>query len=430
MEGGPSFLLVGAGSRGTLYASDAVRRHGARIYAIAEPRRDRREQAATLLDVPPERCVASFADLSPADCAAADAAIIATPDRLHTAPALQFIGCGLPLLLEKAMAPTEEEARAIVVAAEARGVVVCVAHVMRYLDYTLKLKALISGGDIGDVVSIEHLEPVGWWHYAHSFVRGNWRNEDLSSPMLLSKSCHDIDWLSFILGKRALRVSSFGSLSHFTKGHQPAGAAARCLDCQVEARCPYSAVRIYLSRLGEGDERASTLSVLTLDRSEAGVLGALREGPYGRCVYDCDNDVVDHQVVNIEYEEDVTASFTMTAFTPMSFRKTRVFGTRGSLEGDGVTIRKFDFLTADETVYTTGHTDVPQAGGGHLGADAALMDAFVGFLRSGDPGLIKTSARESFDTHKIVWAAERARKQGTVEALDWDAEVKPIGTAE
>lgn len=235
--------------------------------------------------------------------------------------------------------------------------------------------------------------------------------------MLLSKACHDIDWLSFILGRRARRVSSFGSLTHFTKDHQPPGAASRCVDCEVEAHCPYSAVRTYLSRVGEEDVQASFVSVLTLDRSDACVLRALREGPYGRCVYDCDNDVVDHQVVNIEYEGGVTASFTMTAFTPMSFRKTRVFGTRGSLEGDGVTIRKFDFLTAKETTYTTGDSEVSGARSGHLGADAALMDAFVGFLRSSDLGFIQTSARDSFETHKIVWAAEKARRGGTVEVL-------------
>lgn len=193
------------------YPQESVRKHGARVVAIAEPREDRRERAARNLNVSSRSCVPRWEDLPEGLCGGAHAAIVATPDRLHSGPALQFIELGVPVLFEKPIAPKEEEAKQIVDAAEDRDVLVCVPHVMRYGTYSRQLKAMVGAGAIGDVVSIEHLEPVGWWHFAHSYVRGNCRREGLSSSMLLSKSCHDIDWLSLIVGERARRVSSFGS---------------------------------------------------------------------------------------------------------------------------------------------------------------------------------------------------------------------------
>ncbi len=151
--------------------------------------------------------------------------------------------------------------------------------------------------------------------------------------------------------------------------------------------------------------------------NRATITEALRTGPYGRCVYDCDNDVVDHQVVNIEYAGGVTASLTMTAFTPMGFRKTRIFGTRGMLEGDGYTVDVFDFVTGRTTSTQVVDPSDPLAGEGHLGADAALTRSFLAAVRDGDPGRILTSPRVSLHTHAIVWAAERARRLGRVETL-------------
>jgi predicted dehydrogenase len=409
--------VLGAGSRGMTYGRESVRTGAAVVTAVAEPRVLRRDAAAAEFGVPASRSVATWQELAERPDLDVDAVVVATPDLQHTEPALAFLTRRVPLLLEKPMAPSEEEARLIVEAAERAGVVVCVAHVLRYSAYTERVKSLLDSGAIGDVVSIDHLEPVGWWHQAHSFVRGNWRREDESNPMLLAKCCHDVDWLSYIVGRPALRVSSFGSLSHFTAANKPDGAAARCLDCAVEPDCPYSARRIYLERLHEPTARLWPLSVLTEDLTEQGVTTALREGPYGRCVYDCDNDVVDHQVVNIEYAGGVTASLTMTAFTPMGFRKTRIFGTRGTLEGDGYTVSVFDFLTGRTTSTEVVDPESAEAADGHLGADAALTRSFLAAVRKGDPGLILTSPAESLHTHGIVWAAERARHLGRVESL-------------
>lgn len=418
MRDGPLRLaVIGAGSRGMTYARESVRTGEAVVTALAEPRVRRREAAAAELGVPADRCTSGWAELLARPDLEVDAVVVATPDRQHTEPALAVLALGLPLLLEKPMAPSTEEARQIAAAAERPGAIVCVAHVLRYSAYTAAVKEVLDSGAVGDVVSIEHLEPVGWWHQAHSFVRGNWRREDESNPMLMAKCCHDVDWLSYLVGRPAVRVSSFGSLSHFTSANKPEGAAGRCLDCAVERQCPYSAVQIYLEHVDDPAAHDWPLSVLTEDITPAGVTRALRDGPYGRCVYDCDNDVVDHQVVSIEYAGGITASLTMTAFTPMAFRKTRIFGTRGTVEGDGYTVSVFDFLTGVTTSTQLLDPDDPDAWRGHLGADAALTRSFLAAVRDGDPTRILTSPAMSLHTHEIVWAAERARHRGSVETL-------------
>ncbi|SFA95117.1 Oxidoreductase family, C-terminal alpha/beta domain [Amycolatopsis marina] len=409
-----TIAIVGAGSRGSTYAACAARgRHPARVVAVAEPRQQARNELAREHDIPAESVFHDWRELVTRP-KVADIAVIATQDRAHVEPAIELARRGYHLLLEKPMATTEADAVRLVRAAEEAGVMLAVCHVLRYTPYSRALKDIVDSGRIGDVVSVEHLEPVGWWHHAHSYVRGNWRREDESTFMLMAKSCHDLDWLAFIIGRPAVRVSSFGGLYEFRPERKPAGAADRCVECEVEASCPYSALRIYLP-LVKQPERTWPLSVITDDRSEAGVWAALRDGPYGRCVYACDNDVVDHQVVDIEYTDGVTASFTMTAFAPVSHRKTRIFGTRGSIEGDGERITLHDFLNGTEVVDT-------QAGGataddGHGGGDQGIVDAFVAAVASGDSTKILTSGRGSLETHRLVWAAERSRRTGTVVQL-------------
>ncbi len=315
------------------------------------------------------------------------------------------------------MATSEADCERIVRSVEKAGVMMAVCHVLRYFPYSRMLRQIIDSGRIGDVVSVEHLEPVGWWHQAHSFVRGNWRREDESTFMLMAKSCHDLDWLDYIIGRPAVRVSSFGGLYHFRPENRPPKATDNCLDCPLEPTCPYSAKRIYLNALNGPRPRKWPTVVITEDLTEAGVLLALREGPYGRCVYACDNDVVDHQVVNLEYEGGATASFTMTAFTEKQHRKTRIFGTHGCIESDGTTLKLHDFRTdTEETIDTGMDRDTPA--GYHGQADKALAEAFVEAVARQDPSLILTGPRDSLRTHRIVWAAERARRTGTVVTLD------------
>jgi predicted dehydrogenase len=311
------------------------------------------------------------------------------------------------------MAPDPTSCRHIVEAALSAQILLAVGHVARYTHYTQRLKAAVDAGLVGDILSIQHVEPVGYWHYAHSFVRGNWRNEAQSSFMLLAKSCHDVDWLRYIMGCRCVQVSSFGSLQHFTRAHKPveAGNALRCLDCAYEPRCPYSASAFYLGQLRQG-QTGWPLDVIAEDLSEAGVMAALRHGPYGRCVYECDNDVVDHQVVNLLYETGATASFTMVGTSEARERQTIIYGTRGELRGDGKTLLHYDFLTSTLNELAPDPATPPL--GGHGGGDYALMQHFVAAVAHDDPALILSGPAESLETHLTVFAAERARREGLV----------------
>lgn len=329
-------------------------------------------------------------------------------------PVLAFAALGYHIMLEKPMALTADECRRIVAAVEKAGVILAVGHVLRYTPYTQALKRIVDSGRLGEIVSVQHLEPVGFWHQAHSFVRGNWRREDEATSMLMAKSCHDLDWLQYVLGRPPVRVSSFGRLSHFRPENKPVGAADRCLDCAVETSCPYSAKRDYGDRLARGAHNWP-LSVVIDEFTPQALDTALREGPYGRCVYACDNDVVDHQVVAMEFASGATGTFTMTAFTEQADRQTRIFGTRAELRGDGEHLRVYDFLTRAEELIDLGTEGTMDAAGGHGGGDAGLMDAFVAAIATEDPGLVKSGPQESLTSHLTVLAAERARHNNTVE---------------
>ncbi len=407
-----TLLIVGAGGRGAGYATFAkAHPEQARVVGVAEPREFYRSHLAAEHPIPPAH---QFTDwrTAAAQPRFADAVLICTQDAMHVEPAVAFAKLGYHILLEKPMAPDAAGCRTIVSAVKKAGVLFAVCHVMRYTGYTRKLRQLLDSGVIGDLVSLQHLEPVGYWHQAHSFVRGNWRNEKESSPMLLAKSCHDLDWILHIMGKPCEDVSSFGSLHHFRADQKPAGAAARCLDCAVEPTCPYSAKRIYMGRLAKG-HLAWPVNVLTPNPTEDSLMEALRQGPYGRCVYACDNDVVDHQVVNFKFQGGRSGVFTMTAFTKSGHRKTRLFGTRGELSGDGDKILIYDFLTDQTTEVDTVAADSSILGG-HGGGDYGLMKAFISAVAAKDQSQILSGPDESLESHLMVFASEKARRENRV----------------
>jgi predicted dehydrogenase len=402
-------VVVGAGGRGMTYAQFAAEYpERLRIVGVAEPREWNRRSVAEAHAIPAENVFKDWQELAERP-RLADAVIIATQDAMHAGPAIAFADKGYAILLEKPLAPNEPDCVRIIEAVKRNKILFGVCHVLRYTGYTQALKRLLDSGAIGKIVSIQHLEPVGYWHQAHSFVRGNWRNSVESSFMLMAKSCHDLDWLSYVVGERCLSVSSFGSLMHFKHSEKPAaaGAATHCLDCAFEPQCPYSAKKIYLGRLAQG-ETGWPVDVVTPEPTEATLTEALRSGPYGRCVYECDNDVVDHQVVNLLFESGATGVFTMTAFNQAAHRKTRIFGTLGEIYGDGERIEHFDFLTDKTTILDT---DSPDSSilGGHGGGDYGLMDRFVAAVAAGDQGLILSGADESIESHRMVFAAEQAR---------------------
>jgi len=331
-------------------------------------------------------------------------------------PTVTAAGLGYDLLIEKPMATDEAGARAIVEAVRGAGVINAVCHVLRYTAYTRALKDLLEAGAIGRVVSVQHLEPVGWWHFAHSFVRGNWRSEEEASPMLVQKSIHDLDWLAYVVGEPVARVSSFGTLLEFRPENAPASSAARCLDCAVRTQCPYDAVRIYQGFLDGEAYRDWPLTVLTPDQTPASVEAALRTGRYGECVYAGHNDVLDHQIVSLEFGSGAGASFLTVAFTEMANRKTRIFGARGWLEGDGSLITVHDFTT---DTYRTVDTNAPgsSAASGHGGGDEGLIRSFLDAVDTRDSSVLTSDVTVSLASLQVAWAAERARHAGTVETL-------------
>ena len=342
----------------------------------------------------------------------ADAVIIATQDRDHRPAIEAFAAAGYDILCEKPLAGTEADCVAAVGAASTAGVFLGVCHVLRYSPNTLRIRELLAEGAIGDIIAIHHLEPVGWFHFAHSFVRGPWRREDESGPMLLTKSCHDLDWLSYVVGSPATKVSSFGSRTLFTAANQPPEASDRCTSCALEPQCPYSAVAMYHAGLDPERIEAYFTRIVAPDMTPAAVDEALRTGPYGRCVWASDNDVVDHQVVNLEYANGVTAAFTVVAATRHEDRRTSVFGSRGQITTDGSTVEVYDFARRKTTAY-----DVTGDGSGHGGGDSAMLGAFVDTLRLGEPERFTSQGEASLATHRMVFAAEQARRCGTVVEL-------------
>lgn len=414
-----SLLIVGAGDRGTAYASYASHRPDlVSIAGVADPRKHYRDHLAAVHSVPSEKVFADWRDALDRP-RFADAVVIATNDREHAGPAIAAAELGYHVLLEKPMAPDADSCIRIADAMKSSDILFGVCHPFRYVESTRMLRELVCNGAIGDLVNIQHIEPVGYWHQAHSFVRGNWRSEAESGFMLLTKSCHDIDWLRFMMDVPCRQVSSFGSLTHFRRENRPEGAADRCLDCAVEPDCPYSAKRIYLDAVRQG-ETSWPISVLTPDPTPETVENALRNGPYGRCVYDCDNDVVDHQVVGLEFVNGATASFTMTAFTDAGRRMSHLFGTRGHLYCDGTTIDHFDFLTQTRREIPITMPEYPVLQG-HDGGDFRVMDGFVRAVISGDASTILSGADDTLESHLMVFAAERARREGGVVSVGNDA---------
>lgn len=349
----------------------------------------------------------------------ADGVIVATQDRDHVEPVLALARAGYAIMTEKPLAPTEAECRAVVEGVEAAGVPFAVCHVMRYTPYTDLVKQVVDSGVLGQITGLDHLEPVGWWHYAHSYVRGPWRREDLSSPMVLAKSSHDLDWIAYVTGRRIETVASFGSLTHFRPENAPPGAADTCLTCAAEPGCPYSAPKLYypaLRRTGGAWPIDHVTAHARGPQDEAVLTEALRTGRYGRCVYRADNDVVDNQVVAMRLSGGATAVFTMSAFTEQTHRQTRIFGSHGWLRGDGERVTVHDFRD-DTTRVLQVDASGSNAADGHGGGDTVLVASFVTALATGDRSHIRSGPADSLGSHLAAFAAERSRHHGTVETV-------------
>src|SRR5699024_8731781 len=273
------------------------------------------------------------------------------------------------------------------------------------------MKRVVSEGQIGKIASIQLNENVEIMHMAHSFVRGNWNNKEKSSPMILQKSCHDMDIIRYIIDEKCERISSYGSLMHFREENKPKNAPERCLDgCPAEFDCPFHAGRYYL---GEGKNWAKKF---TEDNSREGIIKALQETPYGKCVYQSDNNVVDHQVVNMEFAGGATATFSMCGFTREQTRIVQIMGTKGEIRGnmEENSISIYDFLTKHETVIKF---DNPSSG--HGGGDTGIVRTFLRDIENYEDNTSLSSAETSLRSHLMAFAAEESRiNQGKSIELD------------
>lgn len=402
-------VVLGAGNRGNVYSAYSQKfPNELKIIGVAEPIEFRRKRFAKKYEIPEDHQWTTWEDALKIP-KFADALIITTPDNLHYKPAMKGLSLDYDLLLEKPIAPTWKECSDIMKLTKERKRIVAICHVLRYTPYFRKMKEVITSGILGEIVSIQHMEPVFHQHMAHSYVRGNWRNTKESNFMLNAKSCHDLDILKWVTNKHCLRVASFGSLKHFKKENAPEGSTLRCTDgCKVEATCPYSALKIYfrnrtyLHHFDFPDEA---------DKGEL-IMKYLKEGPYGRCVYHCDNDVVDHQILSMEFEDKITAAFSMEALTSYAGRRTRIMGTMGDVVGDEDTLVVSDFRTGKQTIWDAKKD--AKIDSGHGGGDFGLAHDWVQAISQRNPDLLTSTIEESMESHLIGFRAEESRLTGKI----------------
>lgn len=415
--------IAGLGARGKEEYAQAQKQfpEKMKIVAVADIDPEKVAAAAKEFDVPAEHCYTSAEEMLEQD-RLADAMFIATQDRQHVGQAIPALRKGYHLLLEKPISPLLSECRELVKVAKEcnRRVVVC--HVLRYTPIYQKVKEMLDSGAIGDIVSIMAAENVGWWHMAHSFVRGNWRNSNETSPMILQKCCHDMDLYMWLAGKTCESLSSYGSTYLFKEENAPEGCAKRCVDCNVKD-CPYNAVNIYINSEHPGLKGGNKLwpvNVLVNDEpTEENIMEALKTGPYGRCVYHCDNNVVDHQVVNLNMTDGTTMSFTMCGFSANVSRYAKFHGTKGELI---VNMDSNDF-DANEIVLRTFGPEVEETSidiaslsdnfSGHGGGDIKMVEEFLDVLsgeKEESPHV--TSIEVSTESHYCALAAEESRIHG------------------
>lgn len=452
--------MIGAGNRGITTYGRYAETNGDKLdfVAVAEPVQLRREKFARIHGIDEKRCYDSWKDILNED-KLADTCFICTQDQLHTEPALLALEKGYDVLLEKPMAHTLKENVKIVKKVEETNRILGVGHVLRYTKFFSTIHRAIQEGLLGNVVNITHRENVSYFHMAHSFVRGNWGNEEESSPMILAKCCHDLDLLYWLVGSTPKKVSSFGNLLHFKKENAPENTPKYCVEgCPVQDECIYYAPRIYVDidpilqvGLRSGNRlykffanlRRHHVGVLKLlarfiprfndliywkewpveplyhgheeDYSDKAKMEILRTSPYGRCVYQCDNDVVDHQLVNIEFENGVTANLSMHGFSDNEGRTIRIDGTKATLIGKfmatGESIELHDHLTGKEELLHEHKLSLNMTT--HGGGDSLLIDAFLDSVinRKIKP---LTNARASLESHLLAFAAEESRHQHTI----------------
>lgn len=445
-------ILIGAGQRGADVYGQYALDHPDEItfVVVAEPNPERRTRFATQHKINPENQFDTWHPLLARE-QFGQAALVCTQDQQRTEPTIAALRAGYDVLLEKPMATTIEDCRLLVDVAEETGRQLHICHVLRFTNHFATMREIIQSGELGEIISISHRENVSWWHMAHSFVRGNWGRKDDSAPMILAKCCHDLDILIWLMDQNCEHLSSIGNLKHYRPDNAPEGAPKYCLDgCPDADTCPYYAPFIYvdllplwrnyadtaksiprlaaqlqlrapelvkmLSRAAPffrqmSDYRGWPRSVVTQDPTPENIFTALKDGPYGRCVYHCDNDVVDHQVVSMQFSGGASVTLTMHGHSHTEGRYTRIQGSRAELQatfGYGGAWIEINEHRGDKKLIIDTSANTKS---GHGGGDGRLMAAFLRSLRSGNEAAAADSstARRSLESHLLAFAAEDAR---------------------
>lgn len=401
-------ITLGAGSRGNVYGNYGVEYPDQLdIVGVAEPIPIRNSRYCEKHNIDSKNSFTTWEHVFERP-KFADAVLITTPDDLHYGPCMKALEMGYDILLEKPIAPTEQECRDILALAEKTGRIVAVCHVLRYAPYFQKLREIIQEGLLGEVVSIQHFEPINHIHMSHSYVRGNWHNSKQTTPIILAKSCHDLDIIKWMLEKDSKKIQAFGELSWFRSEKAPEGSTQRCTGgCAIEGECPYSALKIYYrdrSYLHHFD--------LPADEPARGekIMEYLKTSDYGKCVYHMDNDQPDHYTTNILFEDDITASFSMEAFTSYHGRRTRIMGSMGDIVGDMSSFTWTDFRTGKQETWEG-------TGDSHGGGDWRLVSDWIQAVDQQDPELLTSTIAASIESHIMGFEAEKSRKNGTVQTI-------------
>lgn len=408
--------LIGVGNRGLYVYGEYAKRHPEMlcIAAAAEPDSTKRKIIQSDHHIPDNMIFDDWSKLFN-NFPNVDAVVIATQDKMHLGPILAAIEQNVNILCEKPIVTTERECSLLEQHSHGFTKIFLVTYVLRYSAFFMRIKELIDTYEIGNLIGIDLKENVGHIHISHSYVRGLWRRKDESSPMILAKSCHDMDILLWLSGAPCLSLNSYGDLYHFKAANAPEGAPLRCLEgCPHGETCPYNVEKIYLTENNEWPVNA-----ITTDLSIAGRIKALEVGPWGRCVYHCDNDVVDHQILSASFANGVVATFTMSGFTMDTHRTIKLFGTDGEIEGDLekgiINIKKFS--TRENCLI-----NVAAQEGGHAGGDVNLIRDFIRMVREGD---MQNTMSIAFQSHFMAFAAERSRMHGG-ETVNMEASKKSM----
>ena len=402
-----TYVVVGAGGRGSAYATYAATfPQKAKLVGVSDINDFRLKRMADAHNVPAAQRFGDYHEILNVP-RLADAMVISLPDHLHYDACMKALALGYHVLLEKPMAQTEKECRNLLAQSRKYNRIVALGHVLRYAPYFVAMKETAQSGIIGDILSIQHMEPIEMTHFTHSYIRGNWHNSKETTPIILSKSCHDLDILRWIIGKRCLSASADGALTYFNEQHAPEGAPRKCTDgCPYDSTCPFSALGTYVRK------RAWLYPLdLRYESTDEEIIRKLKETNYGTCVFHSDNDQPDHYVSNFVFEGGTTATFSMEACTPWGGRRTRIMGTKGFIEGAESEFTVTDFLTRTPKVW---NLEIQKAqdlvSSGHGGGDLALFRDFAEAVFYEDVSRLTSNIEASVESHIMGFACEKSRK--------------------